>query len=236
MFSTLLESKGTRKAHSRWLPVSAVIHVALLGAAVTQSRPAQGREPDVHETPTITWIAPQTPELNSEPASGGGGGAAAERAQPERRIPDFDAAPIVDLPDLTTSPAAPMTDIGARLIHTAPVGRAGAPGSSSGDANGPRWAAQVEKVALPLPGNAVPTYPAVLRSAGIEGGVTLRFVIDTTGAVERGSETVIRSDHALFTAAALRALATHRFLPAEAGGTRVRMLVEQRFEFALGGS
>lgn len=104
---------------------------------------------------------------------------------------------------------------------------------SSGSGGDPRWATQVEKAALPLPGNPVPSYPGVLRTAGIEGGVTVRFVIDTAGRIEPTSIVVLRTDHELFTAATLRALRTHSFLPAEAGGIRVRMLVEQRFEFTF---
>src|SRR5688500_16799174 len=233
MFSTLLESKGSRKAHSRWLPVSAVIHTALLAGVVTQSRSAQGREPDVHEPPGVVWVAPREHDTNASPRGGASGGATAE-VQPQRRMPDFSSAPVVDLNDL--APAAAGESIGSSeaLSLTTHFGVPGAgSGLSSGSGDGPRRAAQVDKVALPLSGNRVPDYPGALRSAGIEGGVTLRFVIDTLGAVERGSAVVVRSDHTLFTAAALRALATHRFFPAESGGIRVRMLVERRFEFAL---
>lgn len=232
MFTTLLESKGSRKTHSRWLPASAVIHVALLGGVVTHSRPVEGREPDTHEPTTIVWVAPPQPATGGSPASGAAE-SGAESARPERPMPRFDGAPPVDLPDIAASSPGIALGDGDILSATTGIGASGGTGLSSGSEGGPRWAAQVEKVALPLPGNPVPAYPGVLKSAGIEGSVTVRFVIDTAGGVERGSAVVIRSDHELFTAATLRALGTHRFLPAEAGGRRVRMLVEQRFEFTF---
>lgn len=232
MFATLLESKGSRKTHSRWLPASAVIHAALLAAVVTQSRPAQGREPDVDETPNIVWVATAQREANGPPGSGATR-TASEPARPESRMPVFDGAPVIDLRDLPVSTPGAAIGEGNLLSPDARFGTPGGSGVSSGSDGGPRWAPQVEKVALPLPGNPVPAYPAALRTAGIDGDVTVRFVIDTAGRVERGSIVVLRSDHDLFTASVRRALSAHQFLPAEAGGTKVRMLVEQRFAFAL---
>lgn len=232
MFTTLLESKGSRKADSRWLPASALIHASLLAGLLTHSRTVQGVEPDAHEPPRIIWVAPPQPGTNASTASGTAGSAARSTGA-ERRMPRFDGAPPVDLPDIAAS--LPGTALGDEdiLSPTTVIGAPGGNGLSSGRDSGPRWAAQVEKVALPLPGNPLPAYPGILRSAGIEGSVTLRFVIDTTGAVERGSEVVLHSDHDLFTAETLRTLRMHRFLPAEVGGMKVRMLVEQRFEFTF---
>lgn len=232
MFATLLESKGGGKIQSRWLPASAIIHAALLGGLATGSRPAQGREPETDEQPKLVWVAPRPPEQSSAPASGAAG-PVAEPTRPERRIPRFDAAQPVDLPDIPAATHGDVLGAGAVLSPTTRFGTPDGRGVSSGRGEGPRWAGEVEKVALPLPGNRAPTYPGALRAAGVEGSVALRFVIDTAGAVERRSAVVISSDHELFTAAALRALSTHRFLPAEVGGIKVRMLVEQRFEFTI---
>lgn len=232
MFATLLESKGSRKTHSRWLPASAVIHVALLAAVVMQSRPVEGHETEAPELPNIVWVAPPQ-RAATGPAGSGATPVPAEPARPESRMPIFDGASVADLPDLPPSTAAAALGEDDILSPGTRLGTPGASGASSGGDGGPRWSPQVEKVALPLPGNPVPAYPAVLRTAGIEGGVTVRFVIDTAGRVEPGSIVPLRSEHELFTAATLRALQAHRFLPAEAGGRKVRMLVEQRFEFAL---
>lgn len=232
MFATLLESKGGRTTHSRWLTASAAIHAALLAGVVTQSRPAQGREPEVDKAPDLIWVAARQSETRSSPPSDPAG-SGADASRPERRIPRFDGAPVVDLPEIPVSTHGNVIGAGDVLSPTTRFGTPDGRGVSSGSDGGPRWAGEVEKIALPLPGNRAPAYPGVLRAAGIEGSVTLRFVIDTAGAVERASAGVLRSDHDLFTTAALRALSTHRFLPAEVGGIKVRMLVEQRFEFTI---
>jgi periplasmic protein TonB len=92
---------------------------------------------------------------------------------------------------------------------------------------------EVERIAEPYPGNPVPRYPDSFRAAGIEGSVTLLFVIDTTGRADLSSIRVRHTDSDLFTASAREALERSRFRPAEIGGRKVRMLVEQPFVFAL---
>ena len=232
MFTTLLESGMRRKAHPRWLSASAIVHLVLLAPAVMYSRSARDETVEADAIPDVVWIAPR----QADPAAGSSGGRSDSRAEQTTSapaMPRFDDVPAVDLPDMPVPGIGePITggDFRPSITGTATQGGRSL---SSGAGDGARWAAEVEKVALPLPGNAVPAYPGALRSAGIEGSVTLRFVIDTTGAVERGSAIVVRTDHELFAAAALRALAKHRFLPAEVGGRKVRMLVEQRFEFAM---
>ena len=234
MFATLIESGAGRKAHLRWLSASAVVHLALLAPAVMYSRsPNHDGIVDIREIPHVVWVAPR-PTASASGTSRGASGVRAAGAPLGPAMPHLDPVPLIELQDVPIAGSGTgMESMPAGAVTTVP-GSGGYSTGSSGSINGPRWAAQVEKVALPLPGNSVPAYPGALRSAGMEGGVTLRFVIDTAGAVERGSAVVIRSDHELFASAALRALATHRFLPAEVGGMKVRMLVEQRFEFAIG--
>lgn len=77
------------------------------------------------------------------------------------------------------------------------------------------------------------SYPPTLVTLELEGSVVLRFVIDTMGLVEPGSIRVVRSKHALFEAAARRALEAARFVPARIGTGKVRQLTEQRFDFSL---
>jgi len=79
----------------------------------------------------------------------------------------------------------------------------------------------------------VPRYPETLRAAGIEGSVTLLFVIDSAGRADLSTLRVKRTDSDLFTASVREALERSRFRPAEIGGRKVRMLVEQPFVFAL---
>jgi protein TonB len=91
---------------------------------------------------------------------------------------------------------------------------------------------QVERAAA-LHGTVAPRYPATLRERGIEGSVTLRFVVDTAGRVEPASVVVVASTHDLFAVAARATLPTLRFTPAAAGGRPVRQLVELPFTFEI---
>jgi protein TonB len=98
----------------------------------------------------------------------------------------------------------------------------------------PMTAAAVDRIVVPLPGNAPPRYPAILASAGIEGEVIMQYVVDTLGRVERGSVRATRGDRPAFEQAVRDALERMTFVPAEAAGRKVRQLVEQTFTFALG--
>lgn len=90
-----------------------------------------------------------------------------------------------------------------------------------------------DKPALPLSTNAPPSYPDALRSAAIDGTVEVEFIIDPNGRMRPGSIVVLRADHPLFFEAVKRALAGHRYLPAEASGSPVAVRVRQRFAFRL---
>jgi protein TonB len=78
-----------------------------------------------------------------------------------------------------------------------------------------------------------PHYPEQLRSAGVSGRVVVQFTVDTLGLVEPGSVVVREAAHELFADAVRAVLPALRFRAAEAGGHRVRMLVELPFEFRL---
>jgi protein TonB len=78
-----------------------------------------------------------------------------------------------------------------------------------------------------------PRYPDALRSVNVEGVVVMRFIVGTDGRVESGSIQVVSSPNKLFSDAVRNALMSTRYRPAEAGGDKVRQLVEQQFAFRL---
>jgi protein TonB len=92
---------------------------------------------------------------------------------------------------------------------------------------------QVEKPVMQAPNSAVPRYPEILKSAGVEGEVLASFVVDTTGKAEAGSFKVLHATHELFASAVRSALPNMLFLPAEVGGKKVKQLVQQPFVFAI---
>ena len=225
MFTRLLESGTKSKKGEGWLTASAAFHVALLIGAVvlTPRRDAYSEPPDdeIHYTYVDDPAVKDVPHRGStRPARNDG--------SPGSPIPTI-TGPIIDgIPD-------PLPDVGGNgLLSDSDVIETGTGQTSlSGVPGGPMSAATVDKPAMALPGNPLPVFPGMLRTAGIEGSVTTRFVIDTSGRVEQGTVVVMRSDHELFSSAVRAALVRSQFMPAEAGGRKVRMLVEQRFDFAI---
>lgn len=78
-----------------------------------------------------------------------------------------------------------------------------------------------------------PRYPEILRQAGIEGRVTMEFIIDTLGRAERGSLRVINSAHDLFVAPARETVLSCRFRPGRISGRAVRVRVQQPINFIV---
>ena len=77
-------------------------------------------------------------------------------------------------------------------------------------------------------------YPPELYSTAVGGSVLAEFVVDTTGAVEQETVSIVASTHPLFSAAAIKALQKAHFSPAMKGGAKVRQVVQQPFSFVPG--
>jgi TonB family protein len=92
---------------------------------------------------------------------------------------------------------------------------------------------QVEQPAHLAAGNAPPTYPDMLRAAGVDGDVLVQFVVDTTGHADMRTLKILKSTHDLFTAAVRDALAKMEFAPAEVGHKKVKQLLQMPFEFSM---
>jgi protein TonB len=78
-----------------------------------------------------------------------------------------------------------------------------------------------------------PRYPRIAESMGVEGRVLLRFVIDTTGRVDKHSIEVVETTEEQFTPAARESVARAKFRPARMSGTPVRQLAEQSVRFIV---
>ena len=92
---------------------------------------------------------------------------------------------------------------------------------------------QADEQARPQPDSPMPVYPTVLKERGVEGEVVATFVVNTSGAVELPTFTVVRSTDSLFVSAVRAALPAMKFLPARADNKNVRQLVQQSFPFKL---
>jgi TonB family protein len=120
--------------------------------------------------------------------------------------------------DLTTAPSMPPS------LRTS--------GSPAGTAPGQQGARSVRQV----PGLPAPRYPEILKQGGVEGEVTVAFVVDSTGLADLGSLKIVASSHELFANAVKTALPEMKFRPAEVNGRKVRQHARQTFMFIVLGS
>jgi periplasmic protein TonB len=221
MFSRLPESNAVRQRRTGGLVVSTVVHALVIALAVRATMLTAAPSPKVQPLPPLYTPPPQR---NS--------------ADPTTRVPTI---PDIPQPVITADVPNTIPDIGATILHgreefsrttsfSGPESTGGAPNAADGSPLTERF---VEKVVVALPGTA-PRYPDMLRQAGVEGDVRAQFVVDTLGRVEPGSLRVLEATHDQFAAAVRTALSSRaRFKPAEAGGHKVRQLVEQTFTFRL---
>jgi protein TonB len=82
--------------------------------------------------------------------------------------------------------------------------------------------------------NGTVRYPPALQSAGIQGSVTVQFVVDTSGHPEEGSFRVLKSTHPAFEAPAREAVLKTVFRPGKLHGQPVRVLVQTAVNFKVG--
>lgn len=91
----------------------------------------------------------------------------------------------------------------------------------------------VEESATRSEGSAAPAYPVELMKEGKEGGVFIRFVVDSSGHADSSTIEIVRASHPLFAMAVRQAVPQMMFSPASMGGRHVRQAVEQNFEFRI---
>lgn len=251
MLHPFVSSPGPHAHHELGgLSASLVVHVALIGATVAIT--ALARE-IVATAGTPMRVAERVVFTLSSRSAVPNSPAPIRRARPAAHLvtPPRDAAAtlppiaeleianvVVDLPDVSL----PGDELANRASHVelpsggladmfaVALGRAPHP---SPNAHGVYTADVVEKIAAPRPGNPAPRYPDFLLSAGIEGEVNVRFVVDTTGRVDESSLEFPTHAHRLFVSSVRRALLRSRFLPAEIAGQRVAQLVSQRYSFVM---
>jgi TonB family protein len=91
----------------------------------------------------------------------------------------------------------------------------------------------VDSAAVRDPDSAAPAYPPVMMMKRIEGHATMRFVIDSTGAIDLSTVTLLDASHAEFVQAVREAMPRMRYRPAKMGLQAVRQLADQLFKFEL---
>jgi TonB family protein len=245
----LLESGAAPRRSIRAMIPSLVVHGALIVIAVR----ATAHAPDLQSAPIISTELHFPIDLPPQRAISGGGAAtqvATQVATQDRSIQHAPVPPTIDIPfpiDDVLPPPLPVVDHLAvqlgTITNSGIVGR-GVTGFGPGTRNGPGTGtspigpytvfgpSDVDRAVFVLRA-VTPAYPEPLRAAGISGGVTAEFVVDTLGRTEPGSIRIIDSTDPLFSAAVIAALPKVRFAPAESNGRKVRQRVQQAFKFAL---
>ena len=228
MLGQLLESSPARVRRLHSTLVSVVGHLLVLSGAIAAARPvSDAAEPDT----VIVWHPPAPPlplQCNRCGSSGRPGASMRGQAEVPRGLARTLTQLDLEIPG-NVEPVAPGVDISAREWQRGLAAARYAEGE--GEPNIAR--AGVDREVVPLPTNPTPRYPATLRSAGIEGRVLARFVVDTTGRVVMSTLDIVAADHPAFAEAVIDALRRSRFTPAESRGQRVAQLVSQPFVFEV---
>ena len=143
---------------------------------------------------------------------------------PNPRIPDLPYIPAIPLP-------SPVSQGGEPVGPWFPV----LPPSTGGSGVGPGdpWITPLGQAGPEVLTGPMPTYPDLLRQAGIQGHVVLEAVVDSTGRVLSDSILLVSASNPGFVAPARLALLATLFRPARVGGRAVRMRVRVPFEFTL---
>ena len=232
MLARLPESRRRRERRLAGIVTSAIAHAVVILTVVATASAGPPPRPDdevVHPLPVF-------PPRPAEPGRVHTSRPPATTAEPARPGFVLRAPPRIDVVIPPVEHGIPEVDFTTRATGPGPASGAGGgahSGPGIGDGGGVLTLATVEKPVLQLPTPGAVRYPAMLRSAGLVGQVNARFIVDTTGRVEPGSLVVLTTDHELFSSSVRAALPSLRFIPAEAGGRKVRQLVEQRFVFEL---
>ena len=234
MFDQLLETKAAKQKKSGGTVISIILHTVLVaGAIYATNKTAEALEKPKEEKVVLTETKkepePEKPKEQPKPQE-----VVAQVAPPKGfQVP----VPPVDIPDVI-----PDVDLSKKATDEADFSGKGVQGGIAKGVEGgtgpvisdqPYFDFQVEKAAAAIPGSGSPAYPEMLKSSGVEGEALVQFIVDTTGRAELGSFKVLRASHDAFGQAVRSALPRMRFLPAEIGGRKVRMLVQQPFAFAL---
>ena len=234
MFDQLLETKAKTQKRAGGTVISLVLHVLVIGAAAYLTQ----KSVSALEKPKEEKVVLQENKKEPEPEK--------PKEQPKVVQQVAQVAPPkgfqVPVPPLEIPDVIPDIDLSKKATDAADFSGKGVQGGVAKGVEGgtgpvisdqPYFDFQVEKAAAAIPGSGSPAYPEMLKSSGVEGEALVQFIVDTTGRAELGSFKVLRASHDAFGQAVRTALPRMRFLPAEIGGRKVRMLVQQPFAFAL---
>lgn len=233
MFTTLIESKHKADRSAAGTAFSVVLHALLITLAVWVTAHAGTEMVKREKAEHVAFVKPPKPKAPppQQPAKPPPPQAVAAPPPPKGfqtlvapiKIPT--KIPQVDLSKAVTNAA----DFSGKGVEG---GRANGVAGGTPSSTHNYFAFQVDKQALARhAGVPASAYPATLRDAGVGGQVMLQFVVDTLGKIDMSTFKVLKSDNDLFSDAVKRLAPRWTFYPAEAGGHKVRQIVQLPIQF-----
>ena len=232
MLNVLLESKAPRTRRVGGTMASTLVHAAIIAGAVAVTVPQPG---GAHDAPKVERKIVYV-DVHRRPPRTERPNPPAPRATPNAPpmpgpVLKFNGPDVPTIRELVVSSATPTPDQFGNGIETGgPIGATPETGSPLGGVVEERLVDRSPR----LIGNPVPpVFPSALRYTGRGGRVLVEFVVDTTGRAEMDGFKVVQAADPLFAESVRAALPRYRFSPGEAGGRKVRTLVQLPFDFTL---
>ena len=230
MLNVLLESRAPRTRRAGGTLASTLVHAAIVSGAIALTVPGPVT---ATVAPTEVPIPVYTPPPSAPESH--------DRPRTARTDPRPPRAPV--LPPLDRVPTA-ITPIDPGQVVTVSItddfGRgfgASGPGDVGidvgGPATGPVDQRYVDRAPRLLPGSPEPHFPEALRARNQTGRVVVQFIVDTLGRAEQRDVKIVEASDPAFADAVRSVLPRYRFTPGEAGGRKVRTMVQLPFDFAL---
>jgi periplasmic protein TonB len=233
MLNVLLESKAKRSRRTGGTFASTMIHAALFAAAITVTTRKALPAPLPTEVvdPTVVYRPSEQPRVipdDNRPRPTEASGPTAPRIPMVSQVPD--KIPPVDVDVQVAMPTDDEAARGAITSSSTFLSGVGSPGRAPDGVLEERYVDRPPRIlGTPL----APAFPTSLRERGVNGRVSVQFVIDTLGRAEIGGLRIVEATDPLFVQSVRAVLPRYRFSPGEVGGQKVRTLVQLPFDFTL---
>ena len=235
MFEQLVESRPKRERTAGEMVVSVIVHgVLVLGATLATRGAAETLDRRNRDTTAFVMRPTEPPPPPPVDHRVANALAVAPRPQGFQVVSPPDHVPTTIPPVDLTERFNPKDFSGRGLAGGVDHGPQRVTGLDSIVTGDQFTIDQVDDQAVYVDGPG-PKYPAVLKAAGVEGSVTLEFVVSAAGRVEAGTVVVTGSTNGGFEPAAIDAVKASRYRPAKIRGQAVRQLVRQVVRFTIGG-
>jgi len=232
MLNVLLESRAPRSKRVGGTLASTVVHAAVIAGAVAVTVPKPG---GAHDGPKaereIRYVVnrpePPRPARPTPPAP-----STTPTAPPiPGPVLKFNGPDVPPIREVVVSTTTSTPEEFGNGIQT--HGSIGAPPGLGSPIDGVVEERLVDRSPRLLGSPTPPVFPQALRYTGRGGRVLVEFVVDTSGRAEMDGFKVVQTADPLFAESVRAALPRYRFSPGEAGGRKVRTLVQLPFDFTL---